>query len=65
MSKTCVTVLGVVSGNLTVTAAARDCGLSRQHMYRLLKRYQFGGLDAIEPRSRRSASNPAPSVTPP
>jgi len=41
-----------------VTAAARAYGLSRQHIYRLLKRYQLGGLDALEPRSRRPASNP-------
>jgi transposase len=58
MSKARVAVLEVVSGNLTVTAAARTYGLSRQHIYRLLKRYQLGGLGAIEPRSRRPASNP-------
>jgi transposase InsO family protein len=58
MSKARVVVLEVVSGNLTVTAAARAYGLSRQHIYRLVKRYQLGGLDAVEPRSRRPASNP-------
>src|SRR6202789_4548898 len=58
MSKARVAVLEVVSGNLTVTAAARDYGLSRQHIYRLLKRYQLGGLDTVELRSRRPASNP-------
>lgn len=58
MSKARVAVLEVVSGNLTVTAAARAYGLSRQHIYRLLKRYQLGGLPAIEPHSRRPASNP-------
>ena len=58
MSKARVVVLEVVSGHLTVTAAARAYGLSRQHIYRLLKRYQLGGLDAVEPRSRRPASNP-------
>ena len=42
----------------TVTAASRAYGLSRQHIYRLLKRYELGGLDAVEPRSRRPASNP-------
>lgn len=45
MSKARVAVLEVVSGNLTVTAAARAYGLSRQHIYRLLKRYQLGGLN--------------------
>jgi transposase InsO family protein len=58
MSKARVVVLEVVSGNLTVTAAARAYGLSRQHIYRLLKRYRVGGLDAVDPRSRRPASNP-------
>src|SRR6201996_8931728 len=58
MSKARVVVLEVTSGHLTVTAAARAYGLSRQHIYRLLKRYQLGGLDAVDPRSRRPASNP-------
>jgi transposase InsO family protein len=58
MSKARVAVLEVVSGNLSVTAAAQTYGLSRQHIYRLLKRYQLGGLDAVEPRSRRPTSNP-------
>ena len=58
MSKARVVVLEVTSGHLTVTAAARIYGLSRQHIYRLLKRYQLGGLDAVDPRSRRPASNP-------
>jgi transposase InsO family protein len=40
-----------------VTAAARAYGLSRQHIYRLLQPYHLGGLDAVEPRSRRPASN--------
>ncbi|WP_407695092.1 helix-turn-helix domain-containing protein [Mycolicibacter icosiumassiliensis] len=58
MSKARVVVLEVVSGHLSVTAAARTYGLSRQHLYRLLARYRAGGLDALEPRSRRPASNP-------
>ena len=58
MSKARVVVLEVVSGNLTITAAARAYGLSRQHVHRLLKRYREGGLEAVEPRSRRPASNP-------
>ena len=36
MSKARVVVLEVVSGNLTVTAAAQAYGLSRQHVHRLL-----------------------------
>ena len=58
MSKARVVVLEVVSGNLTVTAAARAYGYSRQHVHRLLKRYREGGLDAVDPRSRRPDSNP-------
>jgi transposase InsO family protein len=58
MSKARVVVLEVVSGNLTVSAAARTYGLSRQHIYRLLTRYRQGGLEAVDPRSRRPASNP-------
>jgi transposase InsO family protein len=58
MSKARVIVLEVSSGHLSVTAAARAYGLSRQHIYRLLARYHQGGLDAVEPRSRRPASNP-------
>jgi transposase InsO family protein len=58
MSKARVVVLEVVSGHLTVTQAARVYGLSRQHLYRLLNRYGQGGLEALDPRSRRPASNP-------
>jgi transposase InsO family protein len=58
MSKARVVVLEITSGHLSVTAAARTYGLSRQHIYRLLARYRQGGLDAVDPRSRRPASNP-------
>lgn len=58
MSKARVAVLEILSGNLSVTAAARTYGLSRQHLYRLLARYHAGGLEAVDPRSRRPASNP-------
>ncbi|CQD20202.1 transposase fora [Mycobacterium lentiflavum] len=58
MSKARVVVLEVVSGHLSVSAAARVYGMSRQHIYRLVGRYQRGGLEAVDPRSRRPASNP-------
>jgi transposase len=58
MSKARVAVLHVVSGQLTVTAAAKTYGFSRQHLHRLLKRYREGGLEAVDARSRRPASNP-------
>jgi hypothetical protein len=57
MSKARVAVLHVVSGQLTVTGPL-TYGLSRQHLHRLLKRYCEGGLEAVDPRSRRPASNP-------
>jgi transposase InsO family protein len=58
MSKARVAVLHVISDQLTVTAAAKTYGLSRQHLHRLLRRYREGGLEAVDARSRRPASNP-------
>ncbi|MGH3439093.1 MAG: IS481 family transposase [Sciscionella sp.] len=42
----------------TVTEAARVYGLSRQRIYRLLTRFRQSGLESVDPRSRRPASNP-------
>src|ERR1700757_1600213 len=58
MSRTHVAVLQVVSEQLTLTAAAAEYGISRRHLHRLLARYQEGGLDALEPRSRRPKRTP-------
>ena len=58
MSKHRVAVLKVVSAQLSVTAAAASCGISRGHLHRLLRRYREGGLDAVEPRSRRPRASP-------
>jgi len=58
MSKHRVAVLKVVTAQLSVTAAAAECGISRQHLHRLLRRYREGGLDDLEPRSRRPRSSP-------
>jgi transposase InsO family protein len=58
MSKARVAVLRVVAKELSVTAAAAKYGYSRQHLHRLLARYHQGGLDAVEPRSRRPQTNP-------
>ena len=63
MSKTRVAVLKIVAKQLTVTAAAAEYGINRQHLHRLLARYREGGLEALEPRSRAPKSNPA--ATPP
>jgi transposase InsO family protein len=58
MSKHRVAVLKVVSMELSVTAAAATYGISRQHVQRLLRRYRDGGLEALEPRSRRPRTSP-------
>ena len=58
MSKHRVAVLKVVSKELSVTAAASAYGMSRQHLQRLLHRYRAGGLEALEPRSRRPLTSP-------
>jgi transposase InsO family protein len=53
-----VTVLKVVSAQLSVTAAALESGISRGHLHRLLRRYRDDGLEAVEPRSRRPRTCP-------
>src|SRR5262245_53126033 len=58
MSRARVAVLQIVSNQLSVTAAAAEYGISRRHLHRLLARYQEGGLDALEPRSRRPRTTP-------
>jgi len=58
MSKHRVAVLKVVSAQLSVTAAAAEYEISRGHLHRLLRRYRDGGLEAVDPRSRRPRSNP-------
>ncbi len=58
MSRARVTVLQVVSKQLSVTEAAIEYGFSRRHLHRLLARYRDGGLDALEPRSRRPKTHP-------
>lgn len=63
MSRSRVAVLQVVSKQLTVTAAAAEYGISRRHLQRLLARYREGGLDGLEPRSRRPKTTPI--ATPP
>jgi transposase len=59
MSPARVAVLLVVSEQLSVTAAAAEYGFSRRHLHRLLVAYREGGLDALEPRSRRPRTNAA------
>jgi len=59
MSRAHVAVLKVVHKQLTVTAAAAEYGYSRRQLTRLLALYREGGLDALEPRSRRPRTNPS------
>ena len=63
MSRARVAVLKVSTGQLSVTAAAVEYGYSRRHLHRLLARYAEGGLDAVEPRSRRPGSNSTATPT--
>src|SRR5579863_4408501 len=58
MSRARVAVLKVVSDHLSVSAAAAEYGFSRRHLHRLLARYREGGIDALEPRSRRPKTTP-------
>lgn len=59
VSKHRVIVLKIISKQLTVAEAAAKYGVSRRQLHRLLARYREGGLDTVEPRSRRPKSNPA------
>ena len=58
MSRARVAVLKVISKELSVTDSAAQYGYSRQHLHRLVARYREGGLDAVEPRSRKPLSSP-------
>lgn len=59
MSRSRVAVLKVVVSRSPVTEVAAEFGFSRRQLTRLLAAYRAGGLDALEPRSRRPRSNPA------
>jgi len=59
MSRARVAVLKVVVSRSSVTEVAAEYGFSRRHLTRLVAAYRAGGLDALEPRSRRPLSNPA------
>ena len=53
-----VIVLSVLHDGLTPLQAALRFGMSRRHVHRLLLAYRAGGLEALEPKSRRPRSNP-------
>ncbi|WP_251449778.1 IS481 family transposase [Microbacterium sp. Marseille-Q6648] len=56
-------VLKIIANQLTVTEAAVQYGLSRRQLHRLLARYREGGIEAVDPQSRRPKTNP--HATPP
>ena len=58
MSRARVAVLKAVSTQASVTEVAAEFGFSRRQLTRLIAAYRQGGLDALEPRSRRPRSNP-------
>ena len=58
MSKHQVAVLKVIARQRSVTAAAAESGISRQHLQRLLRRFRDEGLEAVEPRTRRPHTSP-------
>jgi len=58
MSKARVIVLSVVHQGLTKAESARKFGVSWQWVHTLVTRYEAGGLDALEPRSRRPITSP-------
>jgi transposase InsO family protein len=58
MSRARVAVLKAVSTKASISEVAAEFGFSRRQLTRLLAAYREGGLDALEPRSRRPRSNP-------
>jgi transposase InsO family protein len=63
MSKQKVIVLAVTVQGLSVTETARRYGVSRRSVHELLNRHRDGGMEALEPRSRRPNSNPRATGT--
>lgn len=57
-SKHRVVVLKIVAGEMSVTAAAAEHGMSRQYLHRLLARYRDEGLDGLDARSRAPLTSP-------
>jgi transposase InsO family protein len=57
MSKARVIVLSVVEQGMSKAEAARRFGVSRRWVHTLLARYEAGGLNDLEPRSRRPKTN--------
>ena len=57
MSKAKVIVLSVLEQGMSQTEAAQKFGVSRRWVHTLITRYEAGGLEALEPQSRRPYSS--------
>ena len=57
-SQSQVIVLSILHDGLSPTQAAERFGVGRTWIYQLLVRYKAGGLEALEPGSRKPKSNP-------
>lgn len=53
-----VIILAITEGSLTATEAAARYNVSKRWIYTLLARYRTGGLDAVDPQSKRPHTNP-------
>jgi len=51
-------VLKIIAGELSVTGAAAEYGMSRQYLHKLLARYRDEGLGGLDPRSRAPLTTP-------
>lgn len=58
MSKNRVIVLSITNQNLTVKEASAKYKISERRVYQLLTKYRIGGLQAVEPASRKPRNNP-------
>ena len=64
MSKARLIVLAVTQRQQTQAEVARRYRVSWRWVHELIRRYEQGGWDAIEPRSRRPRSNSAATAEP-
>lgn len=53
-----VIILSITEGTLTAPEAAERFGISKRWVYTLLARYRTGGINAVDPQTRRPHTNP-------
>jgi transposase InsO family protein len=63
MSKARVIVLSIVEQGMSKAQAAQRFGVSRRWVHTLVDRYEAGGLDALEPRSRKPHTSSSATPT--